>query len=130
MPHRRGETNQQKQQLLRVARGLEKADLFLRDAPYLNLFSRAWEQGDIAIEENGRIADELRLPLAGPISAEPLEEVNANLERLKALAASFGVGDTVDPFMTLSFMSLPVIPTLRILTGGVFSAEKWGYISN
>lgn len=85
--------------------------------------------GGIAIAENGVILDELRLPLAGLMSPEPLEAVNSALERLKARAASLGVSRGVDPFMTLSFMSLPVIPSLRVLTQGVFSVEKWDYVS-
>lgn len=86
--------------------------------------------GGIAIAEGGRITDELCLPLAGLMSLEPLETVNQALERLKARAASLGVSDKVDPFMTLSFMSLPVIPALRILTKGVFSVDKWDYVSH
>ena len=85
--------------------------------------------GGIAIAENGQILDELSLPLAGLMSLEPLESVNQSMERLKACAASLGVDKGVDPFMTLSFMSLPVIPSLRVLTQGVFSVDKWEYIS-
>lgn len=85
--------------------------------------------GGIAIAENGRILDELSLPLAGLMSLEPLESVNRSMERLKACAASLGVDKGVDPLMTLSFMSLPVIPSLRVLTQGVFSVDKWEYIS-
>ncbi len=87
-------------------------------------------EGGIVIVQNGQVLGELRLPLAGLMSMEPLEHVNRTLDQLKACATSLGVSDAVDPFMTLSFMSLPVIPTLRILTKGVFSVEKWGYISN
>ena len=38
-----------KQTLIRVARGLEKADLVVRNARYLNVFSSTWEAGDIAV---------------------------------------------------------------------------------
>jgi adenine deaminase len=41
------------------------------------------------------------------------------LENAKEAAYTLGVGKDIDPFMTLSFMSLPVIPTLRLTTRGV-----------
>ena len=39
-----------------------------------------------------------------------------------------GVSPGINPFMTLSFMSLPVIPALKITTHGVFDVEQWKYI--
>ncbi|MBR4081628.1 MAG: adenine deaminase, partial [Clostridia bacterium] len=69
---------------------------------------------------DGKILAELPLPLGGLFSTRPLEEVNAQLEQCKAEAVKLGVRPGVDPFMTLSFVSLPVIPTLRLTTKGVF----------
>ena len=50
------------------------------------------------------------------------------LEQAKAAAHRMGVSPGIDPFMTLSFMSLPVIPALKITTHGVFDVEQWKYI--
>ena len=50
------------------------------------------------------------------------------LEQAKAAAHHMGVSPGIDPFMTLSFMSLPVIPALKITTHGVFDVEQWKYI--
>ena len=51
------------------------------------------------------------------------------LEQAKEVAHRLGVGRDIDPFMTLSFMALPVIPTLRITTRGVFDAVKFQYVT-
>ena len=53
--------------------------------------------------------------------------VDATLEALKATAVQMGVADGVDPFMTLSFMSLPVIPAMRILTHGMYDVVNRQY---
>lgn len=87
-------------------------------------------RGGIVIAVDGGVADELALPIAGLMSEDSLEQVNATLERLKAHALLLGVNKGIDPFMTLSFMSLPVIPTLRILTHGVFDVSQWNYMSH
>lgn len=85
--------------------------------------------GGIVLAEGGKVVDELALPIAGLMADAPLEDVNASLQRLKARAAEMGVIPGVDPFMTLSFMSLPVIPVLRVLTQGVFDVITWQYLT-
>lgn len=84
--------------------------------------------GGIVVLENGVPVSEVALPLAGIMSDEPLEEVNEKLEQAKKAAFSLGVSREIDPFMTLSFMALSVIPTLRITTQGVFDVTKQAYI--
>ena len=46
----------------------------------------------------------------------------------KEAAYTLGVGKDIDPFMTLSFMSLPVIPTLRLTTRGVIDVNTQQYV--
>ena len=58
-------------------------------------------------------------------------DIKASLEMLeaaKAAAYALGVNQGIDPFMTLSFMALPVIPTLRITTQGVFDVGSQSYV--
>ena len=62
------------------------------------------------------------------MSEESLVTVNEKLEHAKELAFEMGVSRGIDPFMTLSFMSLPVIPTLRLTTRGVIDVIKQQYI--
>lgn len=82
-------------------------------------------KGGIAVVENGKIKALLELPIAGLMSDEPLTIVNEKLENAKSSAYELGADKSIDPFMTLSFLSLPVIPSLRITTKGVFDAENW-----
>lgn len=81
-------------------------------------------KGGIAVVENGEVKALLELPVAGLMSEEKLETVNEKLEKAKAEAYRLGADKSIDPFMTLSFLSLPVIPSLRITTKGVFDVEK------
>ena len=84
--------------------------------------------GGIVVTENERVKSELVLELAGIMSDSPLVEVNEKLEAAKDAAHALGVGHGIDPFMTLSFMALPVIPTLRITTRGIIDVVTQQYI--
>lgn len=86
-------------------------------------------RGGLAVAENGQIAAELPLPIAGLMTHAPLEWVNDRLERCKARAFALGANPGIDPFMTLSFMSLPVIPSLRLTTLGVFDVDHMSFCS-
>lgn len=84
--------------------------------------------GGIVVLDGGASVAEVPLSIAGIMSEEPLPEVNQKLEDAKARAYALGVSDGVDPFMTLSFMALPVIPSLRITTRGVFDVSRQTYV--
>lgn len=87
-------------------------------------------KGGIAVVENGEVKALLELPVAGLMSEEKLETVNEKLEKAKAEAYRLGTDKSIDPFMTLSFLSLPVIPSLRITTKGVFDVEKCEFLKD
>ena len=84
--------------------------------------------GGIVVTENEQVKSELVLELAGIMSGWPLVAVNEKLEVAKDAAHALGVGHGIDPFMTLSFMALPVIPTLRITTRGIIDVVTQQYI--
>ncbi len=84
--------------------------------------------GGIVVVKDGQVLAELSLEIAGLMTERPLREVNDLLESAKDAAYSLGVGRDIDPFMTLSFMSLPVIPTLRLTTRGVIDVNTQQYI--
>ena len=84
--------------------------------------------GGIVVAEDGCSTAEVPLAVAGIMSDEPLVVVNQKLEAAKEKAFTAGVSRGVDPFMTLSFMALPVIPTLRITTRGVYDVNSQQYI--
>ena len=85
-------------------------------------------RGGIVVVDGGTILGEVALPIAGIMSDDSLEHVNEALENAKAQAFTLGVSEGIDPFMTLSFMALPVIPTLRITTRGVIDVITQQYI--
>ena len=84
--------------------------------------------GGIVVWDKGEPLAEVPLSIAGIMSEEPLVVVNEKLEGAKECAFSLGVSREIDPFMTLSFMALPVIPTLRITTRGVFDVTQQTYV--
>ena len=85
-------------------------------------------RGGIVVMDEGKVLGEVALPIAGIMSDDSLENVNEALESAKAQAFTLGVSEGIDPFMTLSFMALPVIPTLRITTRGVIDVITQQYI--
>ena len=84
--------------------------------------------GGIVVVSGEKTLAKLELPIAGIMSDEPLETINEKLETAKQKAYEIGVNKGIDPFMTLSFMALPVIPKLRLTTRGVIDVEKQKYI--
>ena len=88
----------------------------------------AENKGGIVVVNHGQVIAELPLEIAGLMSDKPLVEVNDLLEKAKAAAHAQGVGNGIDPFMTLSFMALPVIPTVRLTTRGVIDVSTQQYI--
>ena len=86
------------------------------------------QHGGITVVENGQVKGELLLAIAGIMSDDTLINVNRDLENAKKAAYDLGVSTGIDPFMTLSFMALPVIPSLRITTRGVFDVTTQRYV--
>ena len=84
--------------------------------------------GGIVVWDGGQSVAEVPLAIAGIMSDEPLVTVNEKLETAKDAAHKLGVIPGIDPFMTLSFMALPVIPSLRITTRGVFDVTTQSYV--
>lgn len=81
-------------------------------------------KGGLAFVVNGRVIGELALPVAGLMSAESVEVVMENVQHLKDALRTHGIAEGIDPFMTLAFVSLPVIPKLRLNTYGIVDVKK------
>ncbi|MDR0889064.1 MAG: adenine deaminase [Oscillospiraceae bacterium] len=84
--------------------------------------------GGITVVRGGEVMGDVKLEIAGLMSNDSLVTVNDSLEAAKEQAFALGVSRNIDPFMTLSFMSLPVIPTLRLTTRGVIDVNKQQFI--
>jgi adenine deaminase len=66
----------------------------------------------------------LPLPIAGLMSAEPVERVRERMDELLAAARDLGAA-VHDPFMAMSFLTLEVIPALKITDLGLVDVEKF-----
>ena len=83
--------------------------------------------GGMAVAKDGRVIGDLPLPIAGLMTDEPLEEVNRQLTSLVEFAHLLGCPHK-DPFMTLSFLALPVIPQLKLSDLGLVDVEKFEHV--
>ena len=81
--------------------------------------------GGMVLADHGEIVCELPLPLAGLMCDLDAETAQQRLTDLKQAAYALGVSDGVDPFMTLSFMSLPVIPHIKLTTLGAVDVNAF-----
>lgn len=77
-------------------------------------------QGGYTLIEDGKVFDTLPLPIMGLMSDAGYETVNGKLSRMIPKAHSMGIPEGFDPFITLSFMALPVIPEIRITPRGIY----------
>ena len=81
-------------------------------------------QGGLAVVAEGKVMGSLQLSIGGLMSLEPLETVAGKLQELKNMAAELGA-KLPDPFATLSFMALPVIPELRLTDLGLVDVTQF-----
>lgn len=81
-------------------------------------------RGGLAVAAEGQVLGELALPIGGVMSRLSVEEVEEQLQALKVLTRQLGISSDIDAFMTLAFVSLPVIPKLRINTYGVIDVDR------
>ena len=87
------------------------------------------QEGGFVLVENGEVIASLALPIAGLMSDLPGEEVAKGLKVLHDTAYErLGVSEDVEPVMTLCFMSLIVIPELKISTRGMFDVSRFDFV--
>ena len=83
--------------------------------------------GGLAAVADGCILAHLPLPIAGLMSHAPVHALSAGMDRL--VDAARHLGSTLkDPFMTLSFLALPVIPELKITDRGLVDATSFSIV--
>lgn len=85
-------------------------------------------KGGYCLTQNGKILEALPLPVCGLISEENTEQVQQVLRDMKRLCLLMGMDEDMDPFQTLSFLSLPVLPEIRITDRGIFDAVESRYL--
>ena len=84
--------------------------------------------GGLAVVCDGKVLSSLPLPIGGLMCEMNVNDVEDILRVMKEQARQLGVNEGIDPFMTLAFTALPVIPKLRLLTQGVVDVDKQSYV--
>ncbi|MBR5850838.1 MAG: adenine deaminase [Alistipes sp.] len=80
--------------------------------------------GGYVIASKGKIVGYFALPAYGLMSALNADEAMRGIQKLEELAHQMGVGRDMDPFITLSFVALPVIPDIRLLDTGLYNVVE------
>ncbi|MGE5841704.1 MAG: adenine deaminase [Deltaproteobacteria bacterium] len=104
-----------------IAVGVEDADLAAAVEEVRRL------GGGLVVAEGGKILAKVALEIAGLMSTKPLESLSAELKMLLRAAKSLGC-TLPEPFMTLSFLSLPVIPELKLTDRGLVDVRKFAEV--
>jgi adenine deaminase len=84
-------------------------------------------KGGLAAVQDGKVLASLPLPIAGLMSEASVAQVNLQLEALLRAAKNLGC-KIADPFMTLSFLSLPVIPELKLTDKGLVDVNEFKFV--
>ncbi len=102
--------------------GASEPDMLLAAEHLINI------QGGLVVVAAGKVLADLPLPIAGLLSPASLGEVAASYDRLKLAYRALG-GKLPDPFMSLSFMALEVIPALKLTDLGLVDVERFQVVS-
>lgn len=84
--------------------------------------------GGMAAVKNGEVLSEMPLPYAGLMTDASVSEVARQNEAVRKSVHTLGVPENIEPFMTMAFVSLPVIPKIKMTTHGLFSSDKWAIV--
>jgi adenine deaminase len=84
--------------------------------------------GGLAVVQDGKILAELPLPIAGLMTDRDSSFIHARLSQLNHALMTIGCSMEFNPFLTLSFLALPVIPELKLTDKGLFSVKSFSHI--
>lgn len=85
--------------------------------------------GGIAISSSNEILESLPLSIGGLMSNENIEYVDSKFSKLVHIAYnSLNVNKEIDPFLTLAFLALPVIPNIKLTDKGLFDVENFEFM--
>ena len=83
--------------------------------------------GGLVVVENQKVMASLPLPIAGLMSDHRIESVISNLTAVNKACRELGDSVVENPFMLLSFMSLPIIPSLKLTDKGLIDVDKFEF---
>lgn len=85
-------------------------------------------KGGITICSEGKILETLPLEVGGLMTGASMGFVEAKLEVMERIVLDKGVNREIDPFLTLAFLALPVIPDLKLTDRGLFDVGVFGFV--
>ena len=106
-----------------IAAGVDNAEIFRAVEALIKM------EGGMVLVKNGRIISLIPLMIGGLMSDLSGEELKEKLDELhKKAHAELGINKNVEPVMTLTFMSLPVIPEIKLTARGLFDYNQFNFI--
>ncbi len=106
-----------------IAAGVSNEEIFCAVEALIKM------EGGMVLVKDGKIIASIPLPIGGLMSDVSGEELKENLDALhKKAHAELGINQSVEPVMTLTFMSLPVIPELKLTARGLFDYDSFKLI--
>lgn len=84
--------------------------------------------GGIIVVEAGKVLSSIKLEIGGLITNRPINSIMNDLEELHNSIKKIAPTINFNPFLTLSFLSLPVIPDIKITDKGIFDVKKFDFI--
>ena len=84
--------------------------------------------GGMVVVRKGSVVAEMPLPYAGIMTDSSAIDVAKQNEAVRESVHALGVPADIEPFMTMAFVSLPVIPKIKMTTHGLFSSESWSIV--
>ncbi|MBS7008968.1 MAG: adenine deaminase [Anaerostipes sp.] len=87
-------------------------------------------QGGYALVRHGKEAGRLPLPIAGLMSTWPASKIQERIDTMVQTAREMNISKDCDPFITLSFLALPVIPELRLTDKGLVDVSNYQLIKD
>ena len=81
--------------------------------------------GGLAVVKDKEVLAKVKLPVAGLMSAESAEKIAEDNRILREKANELGINEGIEPFMNMAFVSLPVIPSLKMTTQGLVDVDNF-----
>ena len=78
---------------------------------------------------DGKIISDMPLEIGGLMSASGADEIARRNAEVRKSVYDLGVAPDIEPFMNMAFVSLPVIPSLKMTTQGLFDVVNWKEVS-
>lgn len=84
--------------------------------------------GGLVCVADGQVISKVELPIAGLMSEENAEKIAEDNKVLREKAKELGINEGIEPFMNMAFVSLPVIPSLKMSTTGLVDVNKFAKV--